>query len=796
MISNNWERVEELKERVEPQQGFLNDSYQKYNSGKLKVFFDKIPYYLLLLTVLTVPLFYDKNLLNFYVLPKQVLFISLVVLTLLFWLIKLSFSKELFWKHSVLYLFVGLFLLSGFISTVFSASIYDSLFGRTDFFVANFVFFFFLVLFFLLLVNNLNSPARWLKMLNTLIFVGGLTALFFVLKVVLHLNLAFLDGVWNTVDGFNSLFGIWTILVFILSAGFLTKKNVSIFRSVLYLIVALLCLVVLLLLSFNLLWWLLIIGLVLVLFFGVASIHESRPFWLSFWFVVLVLTVILLIFGSPKFLQTAVPTEVALGLSPSWSVTSQSIFSGIKTFVFGSGLGTFGFDFSHFRSADFNYNDLVWSFRFGQPFNSLLAILSESGVLSAVLFVFIILMVIGYTLQSWLKTYKGKIFDWQFGVYLVFAGWFFLTIGLFFNFYGPVLWFAWWLLLGMVISGLHLFGVGNIIKEKIWKLTDTPQYNLVFSFATILAIAVLLIVGIFGINFYRAEFLYAAALKTNDYKVAETNLLKTLSLRGNLDIYHIALGRVYLLESAAKAKEVNPDLKVVAELVGKAVNEAKAAADLSPNSIAVWENLTTMYENASVLVPEAQEWVVKSLDQAIKLEPTNPVLYWRLGNNYNNTNKFLEAISNYKKAIDLKKNYVGAYVGLSLAYERNKQLKEAIDTYWTAGPYIVNNPDALFDYGRLLYNRNEKDDRDNAEKLWLEAVRLQPSHSNALYSLGLFYEARGDVNKALAYYNQVKELNPGNKDVEAKINSFYSTPVELVIPVSNTDVKTTSTKKK
>ena len=213
-------------------------------------------------------------------------------------------------------------------------------------------------------------------------------------------------------------------------------------------------------------------------------------------------------------------------------------------------------------------------------------------------------------------------------------------------------------------------------------------------------------------------------------------------------------------------------MTAVSNLVAQAVNEAKIATDLSPKSVALWENLSTMYENAAALVPDARSWAVKSLNQASELEPSNPVLFWRLGNNYSLAGNWADAIKSYQKAIDLKKDYVGAYLGLAGAYEQNKEMDKAVEVYKTVLPAGISNPEFLFNFGRLLYNRNGKNDRDDSEKLWQEAARLQPNYSNAIYSLGLLYEARGDKATALQYYYKVKDLNPENKDVVEKIRNL------------------------
>jgi tetratricopeptide (TPR) repeat protein len=346
-----------------------------------------------------------------------------------------------------------------------------------------------------------------------------------------------------------------------------------------------------------------------------------------------------------------------------------------------------------------------------------------------------------------------------------------MWVGLATNFYNVSLWIFWWLLLGMIVSGLSLLG-HNVVKEKHLTLEDTPQYKLAFSFSVIVVMATVVMAGILGARFYFADRIFTSALASQDFTTVESELQKALSLHGSSDIYHTAMARAYLVQASKLAQDSKPDVQAVTNLLARAVNEAKIATDISPNSVAIWENLATMYDNAATLVPEAMEWSVKSLNRASELESTNPAIVWRLGNNYMLQNNFSKAIEYYQKSIDLKKDYVAAYVSLTSAYESNKELDKAIETYRNLLPLGANNSEILFNFGRLLYNRGGKDDKNDAEKLWLEAVRVQPNYSNALYSLGLLYETRGDRTKALEYYYKVKDLNPDNKDITAKIKSL------------------------
>ncbi len=752
------------------------------NQGLIKIF-DMASYVLILLNLILAPLFIDRNLFNPFILSKQYVFIGFLLLSLLVFAAKIVLSKKISYRLSMLDMPLLVFLLVALASALFSANLYDSFLGRSEYFVLNFVFLLFSVLFYFIIVNTIHNPERWRGVFDTALLVGGAASTLFILKTLFGLALPFIGFAWNVIDSANSSFGLWMVIIFILSAGSLIKKNIGVGRALFYFFIMILATVPLLVMGYGFLWGIMLFGLILLLLLGVSFLQESRMGWLSVLFALLIATSVFIIFGSPKSLQSVLPAETSLGVKPSWSITKNTLFSGAKSFLVGSGVGTFAVNFSQFRTVDFNLDNTAWSLRFTQPLNTFFAILSEGGLLMALGFIFMLLFVLGHVFTTWFKargSSSGITFSLNLSksnirldVFLVVIAWVVMWVGMVTSFYNASLWIFWWLLLGMIISGLSLLG-HNVVKEKHLTLEDTPQYKLAFSFSVIVVMAAVVMVGILGARFYYADRVFTAALTTQDYPTAESNLRTALSLHGSSDIYHAALARTYLVQASKLAQETSPDVQAVTDLLARAVNEAKTATDISPNSVVIWENLATMYDNASALVPEAMDWSIKSLNRANELEPTNPVILWRLGNDYMLQSNFSKAIEYYQKSIDLKKDYVAAYVSLTSAYESNKELDKAIEIYRNLLTVGSNNADILFNFGRLLYNRNQKDDKANAEKLWLEAVRIQPNYSNALYSLGLLYETRGDRTKALEYYYKVKDLNPGNADITAKIKSLVS----------------------
>lgn len=749
-------------------------------------------YIFLSLNIFLLPLFLDKNLNNFYIIPKQYVFGGLVIINLILLVLKFVLTKKFNFSKSVLDKPLLAVLGLGLLSAVFSDNVYDSFFGRADFFSLSYVSLFLGVVFYYLIINSVHTEKTWRGLVDVFLVSGFLSMVFFIIKSWMKIKFleAWFGPVLNTVDPLNSLFGLWVIMIFILSFGQLIKKELGITRSTIYFIIGICAFAILLVLNFKILWWILLASLVLLLILGVSFLREARLSWLSALFAFLILTIVFIIFGVPKNLQVNVPTEVALGFKSSWLITYDTLLSGVKPFLLGSGQSSFGVDFSKFRDVAFNNDSVAWSLRFSQPYSSLLGLVAETGLLLPLFFIFLMLLFFGHALTAWNKlrvsnvgASRFKKTDILFENFLLVVALLILSGSSLFIFYNQIIWMLGFLFLALSISGFSFY-YRHFVTEYNWVMEDTPQYNLSFSFGMIVVATALMMVTVLGVRIYWGEIAYAQSLHTSDLNSAEQHLKDAIDKRSNYDVYHTALAQIYLNQAVEQTKLPKPDVQSVSALMAKAVNEAKMATDLSPSSVSLWENLATMYENAAALVPEARDWAIKTLQQAVTLEPTNPTHYWRLGNSYVAQAKWDEAVKNYQKAIDLKVDYYVAYVGLANAYEQTQKNDQAITLYEKLIADKQTNPEILYNYGRLLYNRNAQGDRNLAQKIWLAVIQAQPNYSNALYSLGLWYEIRNDRNAALQYYNKVRELNPNNQDILKKIQSLMGAPVlETATPV-------------
>jgi len=345
-------------------------------------------------------------------------------------------------------------------------------------------------------------------------------------------------------------------------------------------------------------------------------------------------------------------------------------------------------------------------------------------------------------------------------------------IAFFLTSFGASSWFIFWLLLALLVSTGQLIGGREQIES--YSVKTTPQYALASSFSFIFAWAALVILSIYVGRFYAAEVVLAkaAALPSQgDGGLKKVNALqKALSLNENRVQILLVLAENYLSLAQEAAQEKPVDLNNVAPLIAGAVNVSKKATEVAPNNVSTWESLATMYANARSITNEANNWVISSLEKATALEPTNPIFFVGLGNAKLLERRFSEAQTDFEKAVGLKSDYLLARLRLSASLEAQNKLNESIEALEKGLDTGINNTQYLFELGRLYYNRKKGNDFGQAELALRRAVTLDPNYSDALFALALLYERTNNPTPALELYRRVLKLNPGNKDIQRKVD--------------------------
>lgn len=736
----------------------------------------------LFIGTLLIPLFFlpfTRDILNT---PKQLLLEGVVLVGLLVWLFLMTLTKHVYLRRTVLDIPILIFLGGVIVSGIFSVARTTSFFGDPGVFVWNVVTALAFILWFWLFIQHVETAKRFEYLSQTLLVSGAIAAGWFLfssfsLLPKLPYNLS------NVVSPVNSVFGMFVAILGVIALGLLLSKNRRGVALIVPGITFLVSVATLARLGFTVSWVVFAVGVGLLLIVGSTMVAEVRLWVLSVTFFLFLIVLLFIFYGTPAGIKAELPVEVALGSQPSMGILKDTVLSRPKFFLLGPGPGTFVYAFSLFRPEGLNLNELAWSIRFVQPYNSPVALITELGIVGSISFLFIVLLHLGSACSAWLKTRPSvwkKIADKTLGhqtdelqgrladAFVFVAAWVAATVGMFLAFYDVTLWWLWWWLLAAGIIGLSQ-ALPTFIREKYISLPLSPQYALAVSFSLILVFTTVIVFGIFNGKVYAAEMAYTRAVNAGHIDSEEAALKEALGYRSSYPLYNMRLANVYLERARVASTATSPNVDEVATFLSQAVNQARTATDVEAQRVETWETLALMYLNARAFAPEANQWAVDALRKAVELEPTNPVFYWRLGVAEEFAGNTEEAAKMYRRAKELKADYAVAYVSLSNLLEQQKKINEAVEVYGPLMPYIQNEPELLFNVARLLYNRNAKGDAEQAEQLWLQSVKVAPEYSNALYSLGLLYERRGQRQKALEYFERVSALNPNNNDVRQKI---------------------------
>lgn len=381
-----------------------------------------------------------------------------------------------------------------------------------------------------------------------------------------------------------------------------------------------------------------------------------------------------------------------------------------------------------------------------------------------------------------------------FAVLGVTAGWVSLLLAYFLTSVNTVTQMLFWLSLGLVMDLIIVCRPQEIKKIKL-SFKASPKYALLLSFTFVIALSAVTILFTYLGRIYLADIYHQKGLEksqTQKYEEASLYFAQAIKLNKYQPLYPLSLAQNYLVQAnleAAKGSEAN--LENIRLLIANSINESKQATDLVPRNVNFWEARGQIYENTTLYSQDANAWVINSYEKARELEPTNPIFETKLGRAYlvnaslvegeNQTSNYNQAMDVLKKATELKPDYLAAHYYLSLIYEKQEKLQEALQEIAICYQIAPQNQEIIFELGRLSYNKavaeSPKDLKENVDfQRAIEAfnlvVSLNPQNANAHYSLGLAYETLGENQKALEEMKTVKDLNPDNKQIQEKVDSL------------------------
>lgn len=651
---------------------------------------DKIQISLLLLIAFALPLFFLPYSFEIFEFPKTLLLISGSLILLLLWAVKSVVSQKLELLNTPLNLPVILFFAAYLLAALFSADGFVSVTGHYPRFYGSFVQVLALVIIFYYTISNISKEQVRLVLLSVLAsaIVGSIMAMLSYFNFMP--SIAGINQNFTPLSHFNNL-AILIVFTLPIAIYFLIDVKKYAYAPI-FAIAAIILFKALAIINFIPAWIILAaIILPLVLYFPQLSISKKQKYLLAVIagaFIIISAVVylppvqksILLPLANRDSAQAFLPKEPELSQRAGWSIVTK-ILSARP--IFGSGPSTYPFAFTAARPAYLNVTNL-WNLRFFKAPSEINRIFVESGIVGGLSFLLILAVLARFVIKQLFKLDFGN--QTFFLTTAVFSE--VISIFLFpFSVVHAFLFFLFTALLmvsakdtgNIYLSKLNLFvlPVGKFmpLPKKIFTFEPLGVIFLVISAALVIS------GGLFLNQQIRAELVYKQALfaiQNNKAQDAEKFLNLAIAINPGRDIYHRTLASFHLAVAqnlARKGNLTDQEIQTLQILVSSAINQGKLITGFniirvpgtSTLNVLNWENLANSYAALIGVANGADQQAVVVFSQAIRLDPTNILLWLNLGNVYARVGNFDEAIKAYERVAALKPDYALGHYNLALA---------------------------------------------------------------------------------------------------------------------------------
>ena len=324
--------------------------------------------------------------------------------------------------------------------------------------------------------------------------------------------------------------------------------------------------------------------------------------------------------------------------------------------------------------------------------------------------------------------------------------------------------FLFWLLLALLVAyWLEMYPVLSISRKfDLTEKNKAGRYIKIFLFFFI--ILIMLPIG-YASKFWVADMFYKAG--------GEKNIEKAIQLNPYRYNYYIGQAKYYLNTIKSKTAQTNEqelNYTVLQNYLNRAINSAIQATAINSTAVSAWETAGIIYRDTSASTIGGNIWAINSFSKALELEPTNPVLATELGKAYANNNQIDQAMKYFIKALQLKSDYYEASFSLAKTYIKQGQESQA-EGLLSEMANETGSVEIYYELGRFYYNQGEV---KKAILQFNKVLEMFPNYSNAIFSLGIANEAINDNERALDYYQEVLNLNPGNIEIINRIEGLKS----------------------
>jgi len=385
-----------------------------------------------------------------------------------------------------------------------------------------------------------------------------------------------------------------------------------------------------------------------------------------------------------------------------WQIAVEG-FKNLKTALLGVGPGNFLSAFNLFRPVGLN-NTPFWSIKFQKSTNQFFHLLSTVGILGLFFYLWIIIK----SLKR--ENLKGSLITKVLYIFLLtnVVIQVFLPIGM--------------IPLFTTFLAVALLQVVNtpLKRKKITARYDQP--------AVVWGSLVLFLIICFGGLYWQGRKTIADVFYRRSLLAAQNNNggltynMQIKAIKFNPFAVHYRMSysntNIALANSLSQQKDLTDQKKNnITQLIRQAIREAKATVSLNPQRSSSWVNLANIYKNIINITKDAQQWTIASYLQAVKTNPTSPLLRVEFGSLFYALKDYEQAVNQFTQAVNLKPDYANAYYNLGAAYYAREDWQRAYINLQKAMNLVPMNSED--------YQRVDSELKDIEKKISEKGQKLQ-----------------------------------------------------------------------
>lgn len=641
---------------------------------------EKVSKIIPLIAVLLVPIFFLPITSEFYSFNKLALIIISTMILLVIWGLKTIKGEKLeIIKSSVDKPLIA-FAVAMLISTIFSLSKTDSVFGQQGRWLGLASFLVMMAYFYL------STPAfrdqKVVKLaLNALVLASTISSL---ISILSYYNVFISGSPFYRFQNFSltgsikdailiaALSVVVSVALSMYEETALTKTGLVLASAINFYFVAITGTV--------LGWVLLAIGLTAIFFFIKPSVRDNNRNLTIIQFVGIfapILALVLIPTTRKILVDTNYIGEMSLPVRESWAISTSTIrdYPWLAT-----GPSTFHLNFSRYKPLSMN-RTIYWGNTFDKPYNELFNVLSTMGLVGTATGILLSICIIFLVFKS-TKSSDNNMVAVSGLLLLMVTVSFLLNHATILNVF--LLFSSLSILIGSNVSSDPNSSLAKPISLEVTGLASisSPEDQTVITGSYtkyLLAIPAFVLAAYLGyssVRVYTGEYYMRKSLNAiSDNRIADAYKyqISALGFNPNRDTYYDSFAKVNMTVAMALASKdpqelTDKDRQDIQSLIQQALQNSRMATEqVGPLNVSNWITRAQIYQNLVNVAQNAYEWSISAYNTAIQLDPVNPRLRLDLGGVYFTGKDYLSAANQFRQAVTLKPDYANARYNFALS---------------------------------------------------------------------------------------------------------------------------------